>query len=67
MIGVSPDQRRYYNIICIASGADPVRFIPLAVKDGVPESPFSRNSARGIQKEAGGMEHDYRAALRKRV
>jgi hypothetical protein len=34
----SPDLRRYFNILCLATGADPLRFIPMAVKDGVPES-----------------------------
>lgn len=34
----APYERRYYNILCIATGADPLRFIPMAVKDGVPEN-----------------------------
>lgn len=38
----SPDARRYYNILCIATGADPLRFIPMAVKDGVPESRLAK-------------------------
>lgn len=33
----APDEKRFYNILCLATGADPVRFIPLAVKNGVPE------------------------------
>jgi hypothetical protein len=34
----SPDDKRFFNILCIATGADPLRFIPMAVKQGVPES-----------------------------
>ena len=34
----SPDLRRYATILCLATGADPLRFIPLAVKDGMPEN-----------------------------
>jgi hypothetical protein len=34
----SPDLRRYFNILCLATGADPLRFIPKAIADGVPES-----------------------------
>lgn len=34
----SPDAKRFFNILCIATGADPLRFIPMAVKNGVPEN-----------------------------
>lgn len=34
----APEARRYYSVLCIATGADPLRFIPMAVKDGVPEN-----------------------------
>lgn len=34
----SPDEKRFFNILCIATGADPLRFIPMAVKQGVPEN-----------------------------
>ncbi len=34
----SPDAKRFFNILCLATGADPLRFIPMAVKNGVPES-----------------------------
>lgn len=34
----APEARRYYNVLCVATGADPLRFIPMAVKDGVPEN-----------------------------
>jgi hypothetical protein len=33
-----PDMRRYFSVLCLATGADPLRFIPMAVKSGVPES-----------------------------
>jgi len=33
----SPSERRYAAILCLATGADPLRFIPLAVKTGMPE------------------------------
>lgn len=32
-----PDERRFYSILCIATAADPMRFIGRAVKDGVPQ------------------------------
>ncbi len=38
----SPDERRYYNILCLATGADPLRFVGRAVKDGVPQSRLNR-------------------------
>lgn len=38
----SPSERRYANILCLMTGADPLRFIPRAVKDGVPEQRLQR-------------------------
>jgi hypothetical protein len=38
----SPDMRRYYNVMCLATGADPLRFIPMAVKAGVPQARLNR-------------------------
>jgi hypothetical protein len=38
----SPDIRRFANILCLATGADPLRFIPMAVKAGIPENRLHR-------------------------
>lgn len=38
----SPDARRFANILCLATGADPLRFIPMAVKAGIPENRLHR-------------------------
>jgi hypothetical protein len=38
----SPDVRRFANILCLATGADPLRFIPMAVKAGIPENRLHR-------------------------
>lgn len=38
----SPSQRRYYSMLCIATGADPVRFIPIAVAAGVDQGRLLR-------------------------
>jgi hypothetical protein len=38
----SPDIRRFANILCLATGADPLRFIPMAVKVGIPENRLHR-------------------------
>lgn len=38
----SPDIRRFANILCLATGADPLRFIPMAVKAGIPEHRLHR-------------------------
>src|SRR5687768_13048106 len=38
----SPDIRRFANILCLATGADPLRFIPMAVKAGIPENCLHR-------------------------
>lgn len=48
----SPDVRRYYNILCIATGADPLRFIPMAVEDGVPESRLAKCAEEYKKKHA---------------
>jgi len=40
----SPDMKRYYNVICLATGADPVIFIPKAVEDGMTEARLMRCS-----------------------
>jgi hypothetical protein len=34
--------RRYYNVMCLATGADPLRFIPMAVRAGVPQARLNR-------------------------
>lgn len=41
----SPDIRRFANILCLATGADPLRFIPMAVKAGIPENRLHRCAA----------------------
>ena len=38
----SPSQRRFYSMLCIATGADPLRFIPTAVSAGVDQSRLQR-------------------------
>jgi len=48
----SPDIKRYFNILCIATGADPVRFIPMAVRDGVDEARLQRCAADYAKKHA---------------
>jgi hypothetical protein len=48
----SPDIKRYFNILCIATGADPVRFIPMAVRDGVDEARLQRCAEDYAKKHA---------------
>jgi hypothetical protein len=48
----APEARRYYNVLCIATGADPLRFIPMAVKDGVPENRLAECAAEYKKKYA---------------
>ena len=38
----APDLRRYYNVLCIAVGADPLRFAGKAAIEGVPQSRLNR-------------------------
>ena len=38
----APDLRRYYNVLCIAVGADPLRFAGKAAVEGVPQSRLNR-------------------------
>ena len=33
-----PDERRFYSVLCVATAADPLRFIGRAVADGVPQA-----------------------------